>query len=393
MESCEVLIVGGGPAGSTCAAALAQAGLDVLLLDQAHFPRPKPCAGWITPTVLQTLGIAAEDYRQGRVLQPITGFRTGLIAGPELVTRYDRTVSYGIRRDEFDHYLLQRSGVRQRLGDAVTRLERKNGGWLVNGRIRARLVVGAGGHFCPVARRLGAQISQEAVVVAQVAEALLSPEQEARCRTAADTPALFFCADLKGYGWLFRKGPVLNVGLGRFDRDNFGRHIQDFRTVLAAQGELPDNFDGHFQGHAYRLYDRQAGRNCIGDGALLIGDAAGLASVHSGEGILPAIESARLAAKTIVAAQGDYRRDQLQPYVARLSGRFHAGSRIPLPSCLMQQLGANLLANPWWTRHLLLNRWFLHGEAQGTVNSKLLSSGSCPLRQNPPDDHLHSFFG
>ena len=51
MERCDVLVVGGGPAGSSCARALHDAGLDVIVLDRAVFPRDKVCAGWITPQV------------------------------------------------------------------------------------------------------------------------------------------------------------------------------------------------------------------------------------------------------------------------------------------------------------------------------------------------------
>ena len=103
MESCEVLIVGAGPAGSTCARFLTKAGLSVLLLDRDQFPRGKPCAGWITPAVLETLSIDPQLYRQGRLLQEIHEFRTGVMYGSELVTDYGTTVSYSIRRSEFDH--------------------------------------------------------------------------------------------------------------------------------------------------------------------------------------------------------------------------------------------------------------------------------------------------
>ncbi|MGH8709796.1 MAG: FAD-dependent oxidoreductase, partial [Burkholderiales bacterium] len=48
-DSCDVLIVGGGPAGSTCAWQLVRASFDVLVLDKHTFPRDKVCAGWITP--------------------------------------------------------------------------------------------------------------------------------------------------------------------------------------------------------------------------------------------------------------------------------------------------------------------------------------------------------
>ena len=57
METCDVLIVGGGPAGSSCAWGLRYAGLDVLVVDRKAFPRDKVCAGWITPQVVQSLTI------------------------------------------------------------------------------------------------------------------------------------------------------------------------------------------------------------------------------------------------------------------------------------------------------------------------------------------------
>lgn len=364
MDACDVLIVGGGPAGSTCAGILKKAGLDVLLLDRVAFPRRKACAGWITPTVLKTLAIDREEYKQGRVLQDISSFRTGLMYGSEVVTTYGATVSYGIRRCEFDHYLLQRSAVRQNMGEPVSTLERHNGWWLVNGRIRTRLLVGAGGHFCPVARTLGAKIGRENIIVAHVAEFAMSQGQERLCRIQADTPALYFCRDLKGYGWLFRKGRFINVGLGRMDTEDSGRHMWDFCNFLARKGDLATGIAGRFQGHAYRVYERQGGRACVGDGALLIGDSAGLAHPQSGEGILPAIESAQLAAKTILAADGDYRRDNLEPYATRLASHFGGRSwEIPsshISSKILRFIGARLLSSSWFTRHVVLDRWFLH---------------------------------
>ena len=364
MDNCDVLIIGGGPAGSTCARKLVQAGLDVLLLDKESFPRPKPCAGWITPAVLDTLEINCEEYRQGQVLQEIGSFRTGLIDGPEVLTSYGKTVSYGIRRCEFDQYLLQRSGARTHLGTPVSTLARHDGGWLVNGQIRAKLVVGAGGHYCPVARHLGAKVGREEVIVAQVAEFAMGPDQERLCRIPADTPALYFCRDMKGYGWLFRKGHFLNVGLGRMDAKHLGGHTRDFCTFLQRRVALLPDSNLKFQGHTYRVYQQQGGRSCVGDGALLLGDAAGLAEPLSGEGILPAIESALLAADTILEANGDYRRGNLEPYATSLASRF-GNEGIELPSSpiisgFSRFLGARLLASSWFARHVVLDRWFLH---------------------------------
>ncbi len=90
MDACDVLIVGGGPAGSSCAWGLRGSGLDVAILDRQTFPRDKICGGWITPQVLSELGIDPAEYGRDRVLQPITGFRTGWIGGPALDTRLQR---------------------------------------------------------------------------------------------------------------------------------------------------------------------------------------------------------------------------------------------------------------------------------------------------------------
>ena len=112
MEQCDALIVGGGPAGSTLAWKLGQAGLDVMVMDKKSFPRDKVCAGWITPAVVEALQLDVDDYAGSRTFQPIRRFRTGLIGGDEVETSYDEVVSFGIRRREFDHYLLQRSKAR-----------------------------------------------------------------------------------------------------------------------------------------------------------------------------------------------------------------------------------------------------------------------------------------
>jgi menaquinone-9 beta-reductase len=362
MENCDVLIVGAGPAGSTCARILTKAGLSVLLLDRDQFPREKPCAGWITPAVLQLLDVTPEEYRQERLLQEIRVFRTGIMFGRELVTDYRRTVSYAIRRSEFDHYLLQKSGARTLLGERVVTLEREEDGWLANGWIRAKVVVGAGGHLCPVAKALGALPGREPAIAALVAE--WEPGERELERILPGTVRISFTPNLSGYGWLLRKGNYLNVGLGSLEGKDVRRQATEFCAELRRRGELSEDISGRFKGHAYLPYLGTRGRSITADGAILIGDAAGVSSPESGEGILPAIETAFLAAHAIISAGGEYRQEQLQPYAAAVSGRFGKGAaELPLPRALKRMAGAGLLSSGWLTRRLVLDRWFLHLDA------------------------------
>jgi flavin-dependent dehydrogenase len=388
MTTCEVLVVGGGPAGSTCAGWLRSHGVDVLVLDKATFPRDKVCAGWITPGVVEALSLDVDDYRRGRVFQTITGFRTGVMGHALVDTRYDRPVSFGILRREFDHYLLVRSGARLLDGTAVTSIARTPAGWCVNGDVTARVLVGAGGHFCPVARWLNGPGPADAVVAASEVEFALTPAQQAACGVSAEQPELYFCADLKGYGWCFRKGTTLNVGLGRQDRHRLTGHLQRFVHTLVSAGHLPADLPATWRGHAY-LLNGATTRAVADDGVMLIGDAAGLAYAQSGEGIRPAIESGLLAARAIVGAGGDARRAAPESYRLALNERFgverQAGPSRPaasapplrpgllgrLPERVVQSLGRRLMATRWFTRRVLLDRWFLQ-------------PGGGPLAEPPP---------
>jgi geranylgeranyl reductase family protein len=367
LERCDVLIVGGGPAGSSCAWGLRDSGLDVLVLDRRAFPRDKTCAGWITPQVLAELAVDAEAYAKTRVLQPIRGFRIRRIGGRQADVRFAEPISYGVRRCELDHFLLERCEARLATGEGLASLERRGERWIANGRIEARVVVGAGGHFCPLARRLfGAGSAAEPIVAAQEVEYPLDASDARDCPVDAEAPELFFTEDLRGYGWVFRKGDWLNVGLGRQDRRRLSEHVAGFLAFLRGERRLPRRVPDEMHGHAYLIYG-EAPRELVGDRALLVGDAAGLAYPRSGEGIRPAVESGLLAARALLAAAGRWDRAGLEPYRARIEARF--GPRRPrlrfaptewLPAPLARGLAARLLGSPRFARRVVVERWFVH---------------------------------
>ncbi len=363
MVSCDVVVVGGGPAGSTCAWRLRQAGADVVVVDRATFPRDKVCAGWITPPVVDALCLDVDDYRHGRTFEAICGFSIGMIGRTRSIkAAYGHPVSFAIRRCEFDDYLLKRSGARLLLGTAVTSTRRAAGAWIVNDTIRAPMLVGAGGHFCPVARWLnqGEQPRREApLVVAQEAEWALCGRQSRG--DADDLPQLFFCRDLKGYGWCVRKGGFVNVGLGRVDPHALHGALEEFVAFLVDRGALHAAAPRRWNGHAYLLADRRH-RRVVGDAVLLAGDAAGLADSRSGEGIRQAIESGLATASAVVDAGGQYTRDRLESYEARLFRAAPSTDGLAAraaASSVAQALGRTLLLVPPFVRHVVIERWFL----------------------------------
>src|SRR5215510_9487269 len=136
MIRCDALIVGGGPGGSPCARILRRAGWDVVVADRARFPRDKVCAGWLTPGVFPLLDLEPDEYRAaGLTLQEISAFRTGVIGGSAVETRFHHVASYAIRRCEFDDFLLRRAQAHVLEDTFVTSLQRTSGRWIVNDAI------------------------------------------------------------------------------------------------------------------------------------------------------------------------------------------------------------------------------------------------------------------
>jgi flavin-dependent dehydrogenase len=274
-------------------------------------------------------------------------------------------VSHGIRRCEFDDYLLRRTGCELRLNESLRRLEREGEHWVLNGSIRARWVIGAGGHFCPVAKLVVPRPpeQEEPVVLAQESEFELTDDELARCPISGDRPELYFCPDLAGYGWIVRKGRYLNVGLGREHERHLGDHVAAFLTFLRERGRLTLEPKEPFRGHAYRLR-RYAPVLDPPEGILLIGDSVGLAAPQSGEGIRPAIESGLIAAKVLRELPETPQKAVAAAFRAQFIHRFGAPRARALESSAWARrlrclAAAGLMRTRWFTQRVLLDQWFL----------------------------------
>jgi geranylgeranyl reductase family protein len=307
---------------------LARAGRRVRLVDRAVFPRVKLCAGWVTPEALADAEVDPATYPA--TIQPFDACRFEF-DGARHETRWRRPASYGILRREFDHHLLDRAraaGVEVHEGaGVVTAIVEADHVRVVTDRgdVVARVVVGAGGHRCPVAHALGEVSEHEEVVIAQESETRVAPPVIAALGEAWRAPELYVEPDLRGYGWYFPKGDVLNVGIGCVAgpaTDLPGRR-KALLHRLRASGRVPDGLTlDPFRGHAY-VVRRRAPRRLAGARFCLVGDAAGLARDLSGEGIGPAIRSGRLAAEAIEAHLGDA--VPLEAYQRAIVGRYGSG--------------------------------------------------------------------
>ncbi len=297
LERADVAILGGGPSGSACARRLTQAGLRVVLYDAAAFPRVKLCAGWINPAVFEALEISPRDYPRG--LWPwekiFVSYRGQSYTEP--------CRGYFIRRIEFDDYLLQRSGAELRLGQRVTKFERDGQDWIIEGKLRARYLVGAAGTHCPIARSFPERGG--ALIAAQEKEFQSTAEGVARTRPGGDGECeLLLHRDLGGYSWLAPKGDWLNVGSGTFRTKELLGAWAQARAHYQQAGRIPAESSAELdkvKGHSYYLFPASGLATVERDNAFVIGDALGLAHPATGEGIHPAIVSGQLCAEAILA--------------------------------------------------------------------------------------------
>jgi geranylgeranyl reductase family protein len=304
MSQVDVIIVGGGPAGSTAAWRLARAGAKVAVLDAASFPRVKLCAGWVTHSVLADLELDPGAYPH--TIQPFSCVSLA-VGEAEHETRWPHVASYGIVRAEFDAFLLRRAataGATVYEGARVRGVRESGAGVEVEsdaGRFAADVVIGAGGHGCPVARAFGTVDDHEDVVVTQESETRIGVERLRTLTPHHGSPELIAEPDFHGYGWYFSKGDFLNVGVGALGGLPIRRRLERMLARLRERGRLPDDLAlTPFRGHAYAVR-RGRPRRLAGARFALVGDAAGLARDVSGEGIGPAVRSGVLAAESILA--------------------------------------------------------------------------------------------
>ncbi|MGH3001660.1 MAG: geranylgeranyl reductase family protein [Gaiellaceae bacterium] len=291
MKRFDVLVVGGGPAGSTTALRLAQGGASVLLTEKAAFPRDKPCGGGLTLRAVHACPVDPTPVVEEVVDRVELRFRFG-----DFVCRSAREpVIWMTQRRRLDSFLLdaaREAGVDVR---EETRPELTAGSMtaLVDGELYAAdVVVGADGANGVT----GKQFDLGNDIVHGVAyEGNADYETVSRARYARR--AVIELADFPGgYGWVFPKAEHANVGVGAWEEE--GPRIREYLAqVCEAHGIAVSDLE-HLRGH--RLPFRRPATRIASDRVLLVGDAAGLVDPASGDGMYECFVSSRLASEAIL---------------------------------------------------------------------------------------------
>ncbi|MES3035927.1 MAG: FAD-dependent monooxygenase [Gemmatimonadota bacterium] len=335
-ESTQAIVVGGGPAGSAAAWALASQGLDVIVIDKAHFPRDKPCAEYLSPQgsrILDAMGVLGTVERAGaaqlagmRVRSPDGGVIHGEFAAQHGFSGF-RDRGLALRRRHLDPILQDaaravgaevRDGVALesllRDGDAVAGVRVRTNAGLQE--LRAPLVIGADGLRSSVARslKLSARLPWPRRV-AFVAHYRDVRGMGAHGEMHVERDGYVGLADV-GHG----ETNVAIVVPKSLARDAAGDAAGFMTNWLARHAQLAPRFatatrvsavraTGPFASHARRGW---------APGTALVGDAADFFDPFTGEGIYAALRGGELlggfAADAIRATSPAASRAALQAY-------------------------------------------------------------------------------
>lgn len=365
---CDVVIVGGGPAGSTLAYHLSKANVKTIVIEAEKFPRDKVCGDGVSPIALRELhdiGITQTDtFKKANAIEQVGLFIKDdqayiQLEKPDELPYHARIIP----RIDLDHMIYQ---VAKNAGAVYCENCRvidynvsthkvvttyKNG--TTKKQIISKLIVGADGSRSIVGRKLRGAMPDPAYQLLGLRSYYKNVEGP---QNRVD---IYFSEDnFPGIYWLFPKGKTgANVGMAMIYKtcpQRASEVRQRFASHIAANPDLKKRLGKgktteKIQGWPITFYDS---RNPItADRVLLVGEAGGLINPLSGDGIQYAVLSARWASENIVTCirQNDCSADALNGYQQRLEKELAYDFSL---SNLLVQFGRNKTLTPWWMTFL-----------------------------------------
>jgi geranylgeranyl reductase family protein len=327
-RSADVVVVGGGPAGSLAAFTLAARGVRVVLLDKKRFPRDKPCGGGIRYSVFRRFPGLTTLLRSTVAIHEIRKVLMESPGGATVLATSERPFYVTLRRTEFDAALLtaaRAGGAEVVEGERVSDIERTAEGLTVRTiagtAVRARIVVGADGVNSIVALAAGLTrgFAENGLAIDTMEETELAE------LSTVDSDTMYVAYGYKGwpgYGYVFPKTAHVDAGVGFllsfFKRELSCSPYEHHRRFLeeAVDKNWVSGRSNRANFKAYRLPLGGPLARTYADGVLLAGDAAGFVNAYTGEGIYYAMVTGQLAgdAAASALAEGDVSAARLAAY-------------------------------------------------------------------------------
>lgn len=297
MGNYDVIVIGGGPAGSTAARGCTERGFKTLLIDKALFPRYKPCGGALSFRTINSLGFKIPQEMIEAECKGVNVYYKGEMSSYEKEGR----VAVMVSREKFDNLLFEMAkerGCMALTGERVVSVESAGGYIKVNtekGSYLARFVVGADGANSIVSRFINGMGHKEFLSATAFVSMITpppSPPLKGGEKRGGEFLKFYFGNVRGGYAWVFPHGRYLSAGIWGLNWLN-SAPLDSMKRFLSSNNFSTDNIIGH----KMPLWDRR--RKICSENILLAGDAGGFVDSFSGEGISNAILSGRIAAESI----------------------------------------------------------------------------------------------